>query len=62
VAEHTAEIGLEIPPTLTTRVEATKAAADNGYRLIRESRHVDYLFHRLFSLIRMILQANGIAI
>jgi hypothetical protein len=37
VAEHTADIGLEIPPTFTTRVEATKAAADNGYRLIRES-------------------------
>lgn len=31
------DIGLEIPPTFTTRIEATKAAADNGYRLIRES-------------------------
>jgi hypothetical protein len=27
---------------------------------ITESIHVDYLFHRLFSLIRMLLQANGI--
>jgi HNH endonuclease len=37
VPEHTADIGLEMPPNFTTRVEATKAAADNGYRLIRES-------------------------
>lgn len=37
MAEDTADIDLEIPPTFTTRVEATKAAADNGYRLIRES-------------------------
>lgn len=27
---------------------------------ITESIHVDYLFHRLFSLIRMLLQANGV--
>jgi hypothetical protein len=27
---------LEHPPSFTTRVEATKAAADNGYRVIRE--------------------------
>ena len=27
---------------------------------ITESIHVDYLFHRLFSFIRMLLQANGI--
>jgi hypothetical protein len=29
---------------------------------LTESIHVDYLFHRLFSLIRMLLQANGVAI
>ena len=33
--------------------EVTKTA-------ITESIHVDYLFHRLFSLIRMILQAHGV--
>jgi uncharacterized membrane protein len=27
---------------------------------ITESIHVDYLFHRLFSFIRMLLQANGV--
>jgi len=27
---------------------------------ITESIHVDYLFHRLFSLIRMLLQAHGV--
>lgn len=34
--EHTESAILEVPPSFTTRVEATKAAADNGYRLIRE--------------------------
>lgn len=29
---------------------------------ITESIHVDYLFHRLFSFIRMLLQANGVAL
>lgn len=29
-------LDLESPPSFTTRVEATKAAADNGYRLLRE--------------------------
>lgn len=29
---------------------------------ITESIHVDYLFHRLFSLIRMLIQANGVPI
>jgi hypothetical protein len=29
---------------------------------ITDSIHVDYLFHRLFCMIRMLLQAHGIAI
>jgi hypothetical protein len=29
---------------------------------ITESVHVDYLFHRMFSLIRMLLKANGVSI
>ena len=29
---------------------------------ITESIHVDYLFHRLFSLIRMLLQARGVTL
>jgi len=29
---------------------------------IEESGHVDYLFHRLFAMIRLLLQAHGIAI
>jgi hypothetical protein len=34
--QHSESMELETPPTFATRVEATKAAADNGYRLLRE--------------------------
>lgn len=33
---HSESMELEIPLNFTTRVEATKAAADNGYRVLRE--------------------------
>jgi HNH endonuclease len=37
LALETEGLRIEDPPTFPTRVEATKAAADNGYRLVRET-------------------------
>lgn len=73
MAEHTADIDLEIPPTFTTRVEATKAAADNGYRLIRESPDAwlrfasttapgdIFIAHSLYGPWLLSIQHNGVA-
>src|ERR1017187_8022010 len=36
MASERATLNLEHPPAFTARVEATKAAADNGYRVVRE--------------------------